>query len=442
MKKIYSYRKNIFLFLAIAGAGWSVNASAQHGWEQLDPLSKPRMAIVSSAIGQYIYIFGGWVSPVITLADGEIYDTETGISIPTANMSVGLAFPSANVLNDKIYICGGFIDDPTKSNLVQEYDPEQDSWVLKKELPHGIGHQVSEVIDGKLYLTGGIHKGAGYSEFGQCMSLIYDPEMDQWDTIASMNSTLFTSSRNSGRVQASSCVYQGKLYVFGGFRFESADHTYLPNPEVYDPVEDTWTNLAEMILPIAHHTSVVYKNKIYLFGGSTDSNYTYGTSTPSNRVYEYDPAMDTWQEMEPMPLALVATEGHVIGKYLYLVGGDDDSQLGGEEAGQVWRFNLDSLRVKDPITEVEPYQESLQSLQNQPNPFLEITSISYELKEGGAVALEVYDLLGRTAITLVDEEQVPGQYTYTWSADDSEPGIYFCRLKLRGSSHTIKMVKR
>lgn len=442
MKKINSFRKLTFLVLLTVGTGWCISASAQSDqtdWEELNPFSKPRMALVSSAIGQNIFIFGGWTAPILPLADGEIYNTETGKSTPIANMSVGLAFPTADVIDNKIYICGGFLSDPGTTNLVQEYDPENDSWTLKEELPHGIGHHVSGVIDGKLYLAGGLHNAATDYSYGESISLVYDPELDQWDTIASMNSTQQINSRSSGRVQASSCVYNGKLYVFGGFRFNTTTHSYLPIPEVYDPVNDSWTDLAEMILPIAHHTSVVYMDKIYLFGGSTTSDYNIGTFTPSERVFEYDPALDSWHEMDTMPVGLVATEGHVIDNFLYLVGGDDDTLIGGEESGKIWKFNMDSLNV---INAIEPHHESLQSLKNQPNPFKDHTVITYDVKEAGVVKLEVYDILGRIAITLAEEEQIPGRYTYNWNAHDYESGFYFCRLSLDGSSHAIKLVKQ
>ena len=78
----------IFLFLVITGTGWSINvyAQAQGPWEQLDPISKARMAIASCAVGQNIYIFGGWTVPVLPLADGEIYNIDTGSELSNASL--------------------------------------------------------------------------------------------------------------------------------------------------------------------------------------------------------------------------------------------------------------------------------------------------------------------------------------------------------------------
>jgi hypothetical protein len=44
------------------------------------------------------------------------------------------------------------------------------------------------------------------------------------------------------------------------------------------------------------------------------------------------------------------------------------------------------------------------------------------------VNLVVYDLLGKQVITLVDEEQNPGEYEIVWDADQFPSGVYFYRL--------------
>jgi len=51
-------------------------------------------------------------------------------------------------------------------------------------------------------------------------------------------------------------------------------------------------------------------------------------------------------------------------------------------------------------------------------------------------------MLGRNIETIVDEIQLPGKYNYNWNAEGLSPGIYFCRLKVAGYHHTIKMTAR
>jgi N-acetylneuraminic acid mutarotase len=441
MKKNYTF----LTLLLLAGTVWLTNAYSQNGWEELAPIATPRTTTATCAIGHDIYVFGGWTTAVFPLAAAEKYNTETEETTTLENMRAGVSVSTADTLNGKVYVAGGWPNNDFAANLLQVYDPVSDSWDLKKELPVKIGHHVSGVINGKLYVAGGLHTGVDTDAFKESISYVYDPGTDEWDSIAPMNSTLKMDTRQSGIWQASSCVHNGKLYVFGGIRMpDNFIGTQLSRAEMYDPVTDVWTDLAPMLLPIAAHTSVAYNKKIYVFGGTTESNFNTLIFQPSNRVFEYDPDGNSWQEMEPMPVGLmVCSEGHVIDHYFYLVGGDDDRLLGGEEVTSVWRFDLDSIK---PLgTDIKIYDKgsnlAFALLPNHPNPFSENTTFRYELKQGGAVELRVYDMLGRKISTLVDEVQVPGEYNSTWNAEGTMPGIYFCELRMDGYKQIIKMIK-
>jgi hypothetical protein len=76
---------------------------------------------------------------------------------------------------------------------------------------------------------------------------------------------------------------------------------------------------------------------------------------------------------------------------------------------------------------------SLSLSQNYPNPFNPQTNLSFALPQSSHVTLDVYDLLGRRVIRLVDGEMKAGDYVVTWDGKDSEggevsSGIYFYRL--------------
>ncbi len=81
--------------------------------------------------------------------------------------------------------------------------------------------------------------------------------------------------------------------------------------------------------------------------------------------------------------------------------------------------------------------------QNYPNPFNPETTISYSLKKGGNVHLEVYNILGQSADVLVNEYQDAGEYSVTWNATASgnyPSGVYFYRLTVDELTLTRKMV--
>ncbi len=83
--------------------------------------------------------------------------------------------------------------------------------------------------------------------------------------------------------------------------------------------------------------------------------------------------------------------------------------------------------------------------QNYPNPFNPTTNISYQLSESGDISLDIYDVLGRKVISLVDEHQAPGTYTVAWHANDSKEqpvaaGIYFYKLNTGDKEFVKKML--
>ncbi len=88
--------------------------------------------------------------------------------------------------------------------------------------------------------------------------------------------------------------------------------------------------------------------------------------------------------------------------------------------------------------------------QNYPNPFNPATQIQYHLAQAGEVKLEIYNLLGKKVITLVNEKQSAGAYSLSWKGNDQAgnhvaSGVYLYRLAVKGKNFNYafsrKMVK-
>jgi hypothetical protein len=79
--------------------------------------------------------------------------------------------------------------------------------------------------------------------------------------------------------------------------------------------------------------------------------------------------------------------------------------------------------------------------QNYPNPFNPVTTIKYGLPKFGKTNLIIYDILGRVAAKLVDNEfKDAGTYEVQWNASNFSSGIYFYTLESGNYSETKKMV--
>jgi len=83
--------------------------------------------------------------------------------------------------------------------------------------------------------------------------------------------------------------------------------------------------------------------------------------------------------------------------------------------------------------------------QNYPNPFNPGTIISFEVPADGHVNLSVYNVLGQTVRTLLDEDCIVGRYDVEWNGTDDNgdrvaTGIYFYRLTTGDEVKTKKML--
>lgn len=76
---------------------------------------------------------------------------------------------------------------------------------------------------------------------------------------------------------------------------------------------------------------------------------------------------------------------------------------------------------------------------NYPNPFNPTTTIQYQVPKQADVLIEVYNILGQRAKTLVNENKQPGEYTINFNGSRLASGIYFLRIEAGNFIDTQKM---
>lgn len=90
-------------------------------------------------------------------------------------------------------------------------------------------------------------------------------------------------------------------------------------------------------------------------------------------------------------------------------------------------------------------QKTGQMIENYPNPFNPVTSISFILEQSGYIKLEIYDMLGQKIKTLESGFHSAGQYTILWNGDNDRglkvsSGIYMCHLFSENQIEICKMM--
>ncbi|GEM_PF-500314 len=96
-----------------------------------------------------------------------------------------------------------------------------------------------------------------------------------------------------------------------------------------------------------------------------------------------------------------------------------------------------------PLTPLAPGHALL--FQNRPNPFIQLTSINYQLPKKGLVSVKIYNVAGQKVRTLVDGPQEAGSHSVTWDGRDDasrhvSAGVYFCALESESGLLSRKMI--
>jgi hypothetical protein len=77
--------------------------------------------------------------------------------------------------------------------------------------------------------------------------------------------------------------------------------------------------------------------------------------------------------------------------------------------------------------------------QNYPNPFNPSTKINFSLPKNGNVKLTVFDITGKTVVTLVNSELQAGTYAADFDASGLSSGVYLYRIEADNFVSTKKM---
>jgi photosystem II stability/assembly factor-like uncharacterized protein len=101
---------------------------------------------------------------------------------------------------------------------------------------------------------------------------------------------------------------------------------------------------------------------------------------------------------------------------------------------------LDSVRVIGIENTGTTIPKEYKLYQNYPNPFNPVTSIKYTIPKDDFVSLKIYDLKGELVTTLVNENQIKGEYEVSFNGEYYSSGVYFYVLESGQFIKSKKMV--
>ncbi len=179
----------------------------------------------------------------------------------------------------------------------------QTNWAARAPMPTARNNAGFCVFNNKLYVFGGEYKLYGYITN---RTEIYDPVANTWTTGTPMPLGL----EECGVVPA-----HGLIFVIGGSP-QGPPQYDVPNVYAYNPATDSWTARAPMPTAISSFVSANVNGLIYVIGG-----YNNSTVDTTNLVQIYDPVQDHWTIGPSMPTARQTTAGVAVGGKIYVFGG-------------------------------------------------------------------------------------------------------------------------
>jgi len=115
----------------------------------------------------------------------------------------------------------------------------------------------------------------------------------------------------------------------------------------------------------------------------------------------------------------------------------DDTQEASDHLPRVFDISL------DPSVEIineNPVPIKFAIVNNYPNPFNPITTITVDFETNCNMSLQVFDINGRLIDSLFDGEIESGTREFHWNGNSQPSGVYFIKLSSSDYNQTRKMV--
>ncbi|XP_078103586.1 kelch repeat and BTB domain-containing protein 12 [Sander vitreus] len=136
------------------------------------------------------------------------------------------------------------------------------------------------------------------------------------------------------------------LYLLGG-QMKLKDQFLITNcVERWSLQGGPWRSAAPLPMPLAYHSVVKMKDRLYAIGGRTPQSYRMDDEPDrlSNRLLEYDPNTNKWTELGPMKYSKYRCSAVVLNGEIFVMGGIGCE---GVDCGQSRRC-LDAVEIYNP----------------------------------------------------------------------------------------------
>lgn len=272
----------------------------------------PRQETAVVALEGKVYVLGGFTQGGAIVPDVEVFDPALGTWANAAPLPVAMHHANAAVAGGKIWVLGfltglGFVED----GRVFQYDLAADEWTAGVDMPLGTERGSSGIASSgdEIYVAGGLREGAAVADFSVFSATT--GTAGAWTGLVSLP---------AARDHLGAGVIGDVFYAAGGRNAQIASH--VPELLAWDPATPAnWTTKTPMPTSRGGVAAATMAGKLYVFGGEGNADDPSGVFPQSET---YDPATDTWTELEPMLTPRHGTGAATVGATIWVPGGADE----------------------------------------------------------------------------------------------------------------------
>ena len=264
-------------------------------WRALAAAPTERTEVAAAALGDRIWVLGGYGADGATLATVEVYDTGADTWARGPDLPVAVNHAMAATLGGALYVGGG--NDGTRPST-QLARLDGDRWRTLAPLPQGRSAGGLVALDGRLYLVGGVVEG-GLAVDTQ----VYDPAADAWTAVPGLPTP---------REHLGAAASAGKVYVVGG-RVGGVGNN-LAVAEAFDPASGRWSGVAELPTPRGGlAATATASGQVVAVGGEAAATFP--------QAEAFDPASGRWRTLPPLPTPRHGLGVVAVGEVVYVLAG-------------------------------------------------------------------------------------------------------------------------
>jgi len=269
--------------------------SRSGAWTRMAPAELVRFEAASAAVGGRVYVFGGFYNWDIEATPRvDIWDPAGNEWTRRKDMPEAITHANGVVVGDTVWFAGGFIGDHPGpvTGQVRRYLAATDEWIAGPPLPEPRGGGALVLLDRRLHYFG------GYGE---------DREQelrDHW--VLALDELVWRPAAPLPvpRGHLAGIALNGHVYALGGASRHDPVQADLSDVHRYDPGTDRWEAVAPLPVARSHFEpgTFILDGRIVIVGGRSLASGRWSVAD----LTEYDPTMNAWLALPPLPKPLLA----------------------------------------------------------------------------------------------------------------------------------------